>query len=192
MSFKTLFFGDSNTVGEGLSDAPVERWASRVARAQDHVEINEGQGGRPASALADFERALAAHKSDAMIVRLVIALGGNDARDDAPDIAAQVKTNVGRMIHLAGQEKPAWKIVICSPSNINREHLQRKEIADLREKNLLAIRSALRELAGDKGCPFVDFLGVLPPTSLTADGVHPDAAGHAALAAAFLTAAPLP
>jgi lysophospholipase L1-like esterase len=103
-------------------------------------------------------------------------------------IAERVSRNDGQMIDLARRAAPGWEIVVCGPYNINRDHLQRKEIADLREKNLQAIGPALKALTKAKGCRFIDFQGVIPPGSLTADGVHPDAAGHAALAAAFLAA----
>jgi acyl-CoA thioesterase-1 len=187
---KSLFFGDSITVGQGLIHPESERWTARVAKAQGCVEINEGKGGRPSSALDEFRVALDKWKGDAGITRLVLALGGNDARDTAPDVAERVARNVGQMIDLARQAAPAWEIVICGPYNINRDQLQKKEIADLREKNLQAIGPALQMLAKAKRCPYVAFYGVIPPGSLTADGVHPDAAGHAALATAFLAIFP--
>jgi len=183
---KTLFFGDSITVGEGLSRPEEERWTALVSVAQAWAEVNEGKGGRPSSAWDEFCAVFDARKSDPDINRFVVALGGNDARDPAPDIAAQVARNVGRMIDHARQEAPAWAILVGGPYNINRLHLQKKEIADLREKNLLAIEATLRALARAKRCPFVPFLGAIPPGSLTADGVHPDTAGHRALASIFL------
>jgi acyl-CoA thioesterase-1 len=185
---KTLFFGDSITVGEGLPDPGEERWTALVAKAQGRIELNEGKGGRPASALDEFRAVLLAHRKDVEIDRLVLALGGNDARDDALDIARQVARNVGEMIDLARRETPSWDVIICGPYDVNRDYLQRKEIAALRERNLQAIDWSLRALALAEKCEFIHFLGVLPPESLIADGVHPDAGGHSALASAFLTA----
>ena len=183
---KTLFFGDSITVGEGLLRPEEERWTALVAAARGWTEVNEGRGGRPSSAWDEFCAVFEARKSDPDIDRFVVALGGNDARDAAPDIAVQVARNVGRMIDRVRQEAPAWAIVVGGPYNINRLHLQKKEIADLREKNLLAIEGTVRAMTQAKGCPFVPFLGAIPPEALTADGVHPDAAGHLALAFIFL------
>jgi len=185
---KTLFFGDSITVGEGLLHPNEERWTALVARAQACAEINEGKGGRPASALEEFRAALKTHRTDAAINRLVIALGGNDARSPEPDIAAQVARNVGEMVDLTRATAPSWAVIICGPYNINRAHLQNKAIADLRKMNLVAINSALRTLAEAKGCPYVKYLGVVPSETLTSDGVHPAAPGHAAIGAAFLAA----
>jgi acyl-CoA thioesterase-1 len=190
MPTKSLFFGDSNTLGEGLLDPHIDRWTARVARAGGHVELNEGKGGRPSSALEDFCSVLETWKNDTEVSCLAIALGGNDARDAAPDVGEKVARNVGLMIDLARRDAPTWEIVLCGPCNISRDHLEKKDIADLREKNLLMIRAALRALSGIKGCLFVDFLGIVPTSSLTADGVHPDAAGHMALACHFLASFP--
>jgi acyl-CoA thioesterase-1 len=38
----------------------------------------------------------------------------------------------------------------------------------------------------DIGCEFVSTFGVVPEASMTKDGVHPDAAGNAAMAKALL------
>ena len=154
------------------------------------TEINEGKGGRPSSALDEFRAVLENHRVEPEIDRFVVALGGNDARSPEPGIAAQVARNVGEMIDLVRSGATAWKIIVCGPCNINRAHLQNKAIADLREKNLLEIDSALQALADRKECPFVKFLGVIPHESLSVDGVHPGATGHVALAATFLASLP--
>ncbi|SDU05265.1 acyl-CoA thioesterase-1 [Verrucomicrobium sp. GAS474] len=183
-----LFFGDSITVGQELAAPGIERWSSRVATAFDAVEINEGRGGRPASALDEFRAILAGAKEG--ITHLVIALGSNDARENVPAIAAEVAANVATQIGLARAAFPAWKIVVCGPYDIHAAYLERQDIAAYRGRNLEAIGSALRAMAAAEGVPFVDFAGVLPPRSLTHDGVHPDASGHAALASAFLAQLP--
>jgi lysophospholipase L1-like esterase len=187
---KTLYFGDSITIGEGLLGPSEERWTALVAKAQGRAEVNEGKGGRPASALDDFHAVFSVHRKDIEIDRLVLALGGNDSRDDAPNIAEQVARNVGEMIDWSRRETPSWEVIICGPYNVNREYLQRKDISDLRERNLRAIDGSLRALAQSKKCVFIPFLNVLPPESLIGDGVHPAASGHSALAATFLAAIP--
>jgi len=187
---KTLFLGDSITVGEGLHHPETERWTALVSKANGWVEINAGKGGRPSSAMAEIKAIIEHHQADPGITRLVIALGANDARNPSPDIAEQVVHNLGQTIDLAHAAAPGWAIILCSVYNINRDHLANKAIADVRERNLKAINAAVQKLATDRHLPFVEYLGVLPPDSLTADGVHPDAAGHAALAKIFLSTIP--
>jgi len=181
-----LFFGDSITVGQGLARPETERWSARVAAARGVGEINEGRGGRPASALAEFRTVLDGRRDETGITALVLALGANDAREEAADIAVTTARHVAALIDWTREAAPHWNITVCSPYGINRACLQRQEIAALRERNLVAIGAALREMAETRACLYVDFEGVLPLGSLVADGVHPDASGHEALATAFL------
>ena len=183
---KVLYFGDSITVGERLIHPEVERWMARASATLGVLELNEGRGGRPSSALDEFRTILDASSGNPQIVQLVIALGANDARSDAPDVAATTAKNVRQIIEWTRIAAPTWNIVVCSPYNINRAYLERKEIADLRERNLLEIGKALQKVAEKNGCRYVDFLKSLPPESLTEDGVHPNTLGHAALAATFI------
>ena len=187
---KTLFIGDSITLGQGTHQPGTERWTALVSKASGWVEINEGKGGRPSSAMAEIKAIIEKHKSDSGITRLVIALGANDSREPSPDIAEQVAHNLAETIDLAHAAAPGWQITLCGPYNVNREHLANKEVAQYRERNLVAIDAAVKKLAADRHLPFVEYLGVIPPTSLTVDGVHPDAAGYAAVAKTFLSSIP--
>ena len=187
---KTLFIGDSITLGQGAHHPETERWTALVSKAQGWVEINEGKGGRPSSAMAEIKAIIEKRKSDPGITRLVIALGANDSRDPSPNIAEQVVHHLGETIDLAHAVAPGWQIILCGPYNVNREHLANKEVAQYREQNLTAIDAAVKKLAADRHLPFVEYLGVIPPGSLTVDGVHPDPAGYAAVAKIFLSSIP--
>ena len=58
--------------------------------------------------------------------------------------------------------------------------------ANEREAKLRDIGDALAALAKETGCEFTSLFGTVPEASMTKDGVHPDAAGNAAIARAML------
>jgi len=180
---KVLFFGDSITAGQGVT--PAERWTSLVA-ARSHgafTELNEGKGGRPTSAIDEFSAAVEKYREDPAVAVLVIALGANDARDTSPDCVAQATGNLAKMIAIARERAPRWRIAVCTPYNINLAALgPTHAIGPLRERNLIGMRQAFQVLALKERCSVIDLYGVIPPASQTHDGVHPDPAGHAAIA----------
>lgn len=185
-----LYFGDSITAGSELpaDRRLIDRWPAQVmALSQGRlVEWNEGLGGRPTDAEADFAAALARHPApDA----LVLALGTNDSRDLSADMAPKAVAHLRRMIAAARAAHPAIKILLAGPPNIALEHLgPTKPIGPQRAANLRALNAAFARLARESHCRFVSFYGVVPPASLAKDGVHPDAAGNRALAAVALQA----
>jgi acyl-CoA thioesterase-1 len=181
---KILFFGDSITKGKGVPAD--QRWTSLVAAHSNGnlAEINEGKGGRPASAVGEFARAVEKYSSDPEISVLVIALGTNDARDTSPDCVVKTTNYIAQMITLARAKAPQWRVVICAPYNINKDALKEShDIGPTREQNLIGMETAFKDLAARENCGFIDLYGLIPLSSLTVDGVHPDAAGHAAIAA---------
>ncbi|PAW75802.1 MAG: hypothetical protein B9S32_17230 [Verrucomicrobia bacterium Tous-C9LFEB] len=178
---KILFFGDSITWGQGLAHSEKERWSARLSSRSGFVEVNEGKPGRPASALDEFDVALDRHHLDQDIHWLFLALGANDARDTGMDCVENTVAHIASLIARTQKKAPQWKIVLCSPYNIAKSHLERQEIAESRERNLLAMRAAYRALAEREGVGFIDFYGSIPSDSLRADGVHPNAEGHLAI-----------
>jgi acyl-CoA thioesterase-1 len=88
------------------------------------------------------------------------------------------------MIDRARQCYGPWvKLLIIGPPNNNKAALvATKPIANEREAQLKALGAAFEALAKEKQCDFVSLFGVVPEETMTKDGVHPDAAGHAAMA----------
>ncbi len=185
-----IVYGDSITAGAML--APAE--SSRVWVLQVEVKskgtllmVNEGKGGRPTDSLPEFDGML---KRRAKADLLVIALGGNDARDVSgkcvPNALNKLKTMITRARKIYGGK---LRVLLVGPTNIRKDALgPSKPIADQREANLLALNAAYPELAKTENCAFVSLYGVLPNAGLGLDGVHPDAAGHDEIAKVMLPA----
>lgn len=176
-----IVFGDSITAGNGI---PREKqWLSIMERdAKGAIKgINEGKGGRPTSARAEFSRMLLAHKQADM---LVIALGMNDSRDLTDTCVPKAVANVRFMIENARQAYgPALCILVVGPSNINKNALgPTKPIAREREARLKELGEAFSVLGREMKCEYVSLFGVVPERALSRDGVHPDAEGNAAIA----------
>jgi acyl-CoA thioesterase-1 len=180
-----VVFGDSITAGSNLPPGtPKDALWLRVAEKENggkFVLVNEGRGGRPTAAVGEFDAALARNPRCDL---LVIALGGNDARDVSGSCVPNAVKNMGKIIARArkhyGESLP---ILLVGPFNINQEKLgPTYDIREQRDANLRALAVAFEKLAADTGCSFVNMYGVLPPDSLTADGVHPNTSGNAAIA----------
>ena len=180
---KIIVFGDSITEGKtppGLK--PEERWIERVQAASGGkwVCVNEGKGGRPASAVNDLEPAVK-RSPDADV--LMIALGTNDSRDYAAGSTERFAATMTKLIDIARAANPKLQIILCAPYNINMDGLKHgQDMGAKRVENIIAFGKAIEKLSAEKKCGFINFYGVIPPGSLTTDGVHPDAAGHAAIA----------
>ncbi|MCB1207741.1 MAG: SGNH/GDSL hydrolase family protein [Verrucomicrobiales bacterium] len=179
-----IVFGDSITAGSALPAA--ERgsvWVNLVEQAAAGTlkMTNEGKGGRPSNSVGEFEKMLPQH-SDADA--LVIALGMNDSRDITPVCVPKAVANLRGMIGKARQAQGAkFPILIVGPTNINKSALgPTKPIGDQREQKLRELGAAFSQLAKETGCHYVSLFGVVPHASLLKDGVHPDAAGNAAIA----------
>jgi len=179
-----IAFGDSITAATSLP--PAERWVDRVAAASGGTLrlVNEGRGGRTSAALADFEQALA-RTPDARLV--IIVLGTNDLKQAPADVAERLAANLGRMVDLAATKLPQARVVLGSPYNINPANLsgfwRKLDLGDSTPARVEAMRDAVKALAAARKLGFIDLTGVIPAASLP-DGIHPDAAGHAAIAVA--------
>jgi len=189
-TFVVLYFGDSLTAGSELSpDQKPFVWPKLVQEGSygKFQAINEGLGGRPTGSMPDFQKALEKH-GGAMDI-MVIALGGNDARDVSGNCVAHAVKNIREMIALTRAGRPDIPILLVGPANIRKDALgPTKNIADQRDQNLRDLTDAYEKLAPETSCQFVSLYGVVPPASLAMDGVHPDADGNRAIAAKMLEA----
>lgn len=185
-----VVFGDSITEGNMLHDAEKPSlWVTQVQTqsAGQLQMINRGKGGRPTNSVAEFRQML---EQQARIDLLVIALGGNDARDISGNGVSKAVKNVTTLIETArarfGNDLP---ILLVAPTNIRKDALgPTRPIANQREANLRELETAYTALAAAQRCDFVSLYGVIPNESLTRDGVHPDAAGNNAITHVMLPA----
>jgi acyl-CoA thioesterase-1 len=186
---RVLVFGDSITKGSG-APSPAESWLARVnaspaANAKLFL-LNEGKGGRPATDTDGFADALARHNR---VDALVLALGANDARDVSGACVPNATAALRKMIAAARAKFGAnLPILLIAPPNINPAALapEKRPTASQRAANLAALEPALRDLAASEKTAFASLLDLLPPETLAADGVHPDASGHALIAGTLL------
>lgn len=176
-----IAYGDSLTEGKS---GGAQAWVKIVERESGGKlkVINEGKGGR---ATGDGK-----HDFDPMTTRqpradmVLIALGTNDSRDLKVDSVKKAASNVSHMIDRARQcYGPSVKLLLIGPPNINKAALvATKPIANEREAQLKALGAAFEALAKEKQCDFVSLFGTVPEETMLKDGVHPDAAGHSAIA----------
>ncbi len=183
-----VVFGDSLTEGGALPKAErTNAWVYVVEReSKGRLRLlNEGKGGRPTASVKEFE---------AMLVRrpaadvLVLALGTNDSRDTSDECVPKAVANLRTMVAKA---RAAWgdrlRVLIVGPPNLNKGVLgPTKPIANEREAKLREQGEAFARLAHEINCDFISLFEVVPESSLTKDGVHPDTAGNAAMARALL------
>ena len=185
-----IVYGDSITAGAELAPGDRSRlWVLQVeAKSKGTLHtVNEGKGGRPTGSLPEFEAML---KRQPNADLLVIALGGNDARDISgkcvPNALNNLKAMISRAREIHGDKLP---ILLVGPTNIRKDALgPSKPIGPQREANLRALNAAYPELAKTTNCAFVSLYGVLPEAGMGRDGVHPDAAGHDEIARVMLPA----
>ena len=182
-----IVFGDSITEGGALPKEQRDKLWVKVVETESKgalILINEGKGGRPTASVKEFEAMLRRHpKPDA----LIIALGMNDSRDITPSSVPKAVANLRAMIEKARQTHGAkFPVLLLGPTNINKSALgPTKPIGDQREGKLRELGVAFAELATATHCEFFRLFGVVPDAGLLKDGVHPDAAGNAAIAQAL-------
>ncbi len=179
-----VVFGDSITEGGALPKEQRESaWVRIVERESDGAlkMVNEGKGGRPSASVPEFETMMTRHPR---IDQLVIALGTNDSRDITPECVPKAVGNVRKMIERArATYGPALPVLLVGPPNINKAALvASKPIANEREAKLREIGDGFAKLAKEIGCDYLSTFGLVPETSLTKDGVHPNAAGNQPIA----------
>lgn len=194
-----LCFGDSNTwgyvpgsVGERFS--PDIRWPRRVASALggEWDVISEGLSGRTAtmdSPVADGRNGLTyllpCLHSHAPIDVVVIYLGTNDAGDRYSLPAETIAGAVGRLVKVvrtseSGPDGGAPAVlVVCPPpfGQLDPEGSFANAGAKSRQ-----LGRWFAEMCGELDCELLDLNGIAAYSDL--DGIHLDAAGHAAVASA--------
>ncbi len=147
--------------------------------------INEGKGGRPTAAVADFVAML---KRQPRADVLVIALGTNDSRDISDQCVPKAIRNLESMVLKAREfYGDNLAILLVAPPNIRKDALgPTRPIADQREARLQELGYAYKTLAEKLKCDFVSLYGVVPKSTLARDGVHPSGPGNQPIAEAVL------
>lgn len=182
-----IIFGDSITAGGSLPKDQLDQlWVKLIEKQSAGTLrlVNEGKGGRPTASLPDFDAMLKRQsKADA----LVIALGMNDSRDITAGCVPKAVANVRSMVEKARLAYgAALPVLLVGPTNINQSVLgPTKPIGDQREAMLRELGTAFEKLASEASCRFISLYDVVPDSALLKDGVHPDAAGNAAIAKAL-------
>ncbi|GAB5077127.1 SGNH/GDSL hydrolase family protein [Arthrobacter sp. AD-310] len=183
-----LILGDSYTAGDGAG-SPGQGWANVVAKELGYPANIDGVGGTGfawgggAQDELDGEyetrlRAVAANPS--FVPNVLILQGGqNDAQVTSQD---EVRAATTQTIEAARRFWPGVQVVVLGPS-------APQPLAE----ELRTVNTAVRAGAEAAGAPFVDaveggwFTAANSP-GYDFDGAHPNAAGHAYIAAKFLEA----
>jgi lysophospholipase L1-like esterase len=194
-----LCFGDSNTWGyvpgseDGRFSADI-RWPRRLATAlgDDWEVIAEGLNGRTAtmdSPVADGRNGLMyllpCLQSHMPLDVVVIYLGTNDAGDRYSLPAETIAGAIGRLVKVvrtseAGPDGGApGVLVVCPPpfGKLDPEGSFAHAAAKSRQ-----LGRWFAEMSRELGCELIDLDGIAAYGDL--DGIHLDADGHAAVAAA--------
>lgn len=182
------FIGDSYTQGVGAS-VPANQWVEIVARANEYAAENLGRGGTGYLTTSDLSGCgLEVCPNYLSMVEeipagtdvVIIAGGRNDAGAYLRN-AAGVDTAVTATYEAARVAFPEADIVAVGPSDIGEA-----------TGPVLAIDRAVRAAAEAVGARYISMLEppVLSPELLSADGQHPNDAGHAAIAARYLAGIP--
>ncbi len=176
-------FGDSNTWGyvpgsDGDRFGRDVRWPALLATALDGEAevVAEGLNGRTATIESPVEEGrnglpylVPCLRSHAPVDLLVIYLGTNDASWLEPTLVAR---SVGRLVKVArnaeaGRGRGSLDVLVVCPPPFGGYDLA----------------PAFQEVCGQLGCELLDLDGIAAYSDL--DGIHLDAAGHRAVAAAL-------
>ncbi len=180
------FIGDSYAQGVGAS-VQANRWINIVAKANGYTPVNLGRGGTGYLATSDvngcglafcpnYLRMVADIPPKTQVV--IVSGGRNDVGAYLRD-AAEVNAAVESTFEAVRRAFPDAEIIAVGPAD-----------TDEPTDPVLAIDRAVRRAAEGVGARYVSMLvpPVLSPELLSADGVHPNDAGHAAIAARYLSA----
>ncbi len=186
---RALFFGSSTTAGSG-SSSPSRRWSATLARRLGWVEVNRGlsgstlarTGGAIPSGEERWREALAGEPADAVFVMY----GANDVLAGVPLGDARAR---GSFRHAAAevlrgirQALPGATLVVCAPQPSRATAAGRGPYD-----------RALAEAAAEAGAIFVPTSEAFPAErlgELSADRLHLNDAGHAAVADFVLARVP--
>lgn len=178
---RVVFFGSSTTAGSGAS-RPERRWTSLVARRLGWIEVNRGLstskltevGSRTPSAERRWREALAGERPDAVFVMY----GANDVTARVPlgdpGTPGTFRHAAHAVLRGIREAFPDAAVVVCTPQP-SRSTAARREPYDL----------ALAEAARAVGAQLIHAGSAFPEerlAELSADRLHLNDAGHAALA----------
>lgn len=169
------FLGDATTAGQGAS-SPGARWSTLLSGEQGWVELNLGVPGTGYAADGSFpgQRAYARRVADVVAGApdAVVVSGGRSDELTDNDYA----DSVGQVFVELRQGLPQARLVATSP--VWDDDVPPEELAELGR----VVRSQVENVGGtylDVGQPLQGRPELVGP-----DGVQPDDAGHAAIAAA--------
>ncbi len=201
MKKRILCFGDSNTWGHHapLGDRFDEdtRWTGRLQAllGPQYTVIEEGQCGRttvwddPAeNRMAGLSYLWPCLDSHHPLDLVIIMLGTNDLK---PYFCVHPKTiadSAGRLVDMVqkcafGPDGKAPQVLLVSPIHAQASSPYFQIFDAVAAEKSLQFATYFRQTAQAYGCAFFDAASVAGPDP--ADGIHLDAAGHAALAEAL-------
>ena len=188
--FTVVVFGDSITAGNATALQDKSRlWLRQIEAGSDGklALLNRGKGGRPTNSVGDLEKVLGENLNPDL---LVIALGGNDARDISDSSVPRAVANIRAMIDKArAKYSEKFPILLVGPTNVAVEYLgPTKPIGPQRSAKDRELNQAFEQLARENGCDFVSLYDAVPTAFLTTDGVHPDDKGNDLIAAVMKAA----
>ena len=176
-----LFIGDSYTLGEALpSEQLAERWSSIVSRSEDWDEVNVGCSGsgyvRP-GLLCQTSYLTRLETLGSLTPQIVLVSGG---RNDLGSTDAEIAEAVTATFAAIRKQYPEAKIYGISAI----------VDVDTPSPRIDALNAAVLAAVVDVGGTYLDLGDPLlgRPDLMAADGVHPNAAGHAVIAQATLAA----
>jgi lysophospholipase L1-like esterase len=202
-----MFFGDSNTHGtapiavQGSLDRlpEAERWTSVAAKAlgDGWNVIAEGHPGRTTvhpdpvegghkSGILALPMLLESHRP---LDAVVVMLGTNDLKQRFAASPTVIAQGVERLVECiaasnAGPEGGAPRCLVVAPVPVIETGMFVDIFTGGAEKSR-RLAPALSEMAGRRGAPFLDAGAVAEADSV--DGIHLDAAAHAAVGRAVAT-----
>lgn len=174
-----LIFGDSITYGEGVLAGGWVQLLRESLKSDDCV-FNLGIGGETTEGLlVRIEAEIKPRLSEESETTVVIALGINDT---ALVPIEKYQQNLLQLIKLA--RKYTDKIILIGPAPVDQVKVDPISWAPEMSYKTNIVKQyseMMGQVAQQEKLKFVDLFNQLPPEYLKtlADGVHPDAAGHA-------------
>lgn len=169
-SLRIVCLGDSITYG--FPWGPMASWAAMLDEALDGEVINQGINGNTTFNMFNrFDRAVLKYNPS----HVVIMGGTNDVI--CGESFDRICLNIRGMVEKA--ENAGIKVVLGIPAAVDEPYW---------EKLLLRLRNWIKDLAGQKNLPVIDFSrpfydekGRVKSELLLADGGHPSKAGYRAM-----------
>jgi len=191
---KILCFGDSNTFGYNPKDASrfesSKRWAGILKDKlfnHNFKVIEAGLNNRKCfikdpEELCGF-KALPDYLNEKLDF-IILGLGINDVQKMYKPNDSQIKTGIINLINLAKRYQKEAKIIILSPSNLNKNvtshHYFSNLFDDWSVEKSKEIFNLYNEAAGSTQVEIIDLNKITPVSNI--DGLHYDEDGHKKIA----------